>query len=390
MKNTHQWKEIPIDKEGSLTMAKGFRVNALACGIRKSGKLDLALIVSDSLAHVAGFFTRNSIKAAPILVSQKHIRNGKAQAICVNSGNANCFTGEQGLRDAWQITERVASLLKIKREDILVASTGIIGQTLPCQKIMKAMPDLVAGLSVKNARKVAQAILTTDLVTKECCVQFRLGSKKVTIGGIAKGSGMIAPDMATMLGFMTTDASMTSSLLKAALKEAVESSFHCITVDGCMSTNDMVVVMANGRVDHPRIEKKGKDFQVFVKALSYVCLDLAKKVVLDGEGASKFIEIQVSGAKTSSQAKQVGRRIAESNLVKSINYSANPNWGRVAAAVGSLRIKLIKEENLKITFHRQKKNHVILKVDLGIGDQGAVVYTSDLTKKYVEINNQYC
>ena len=380
---------MKILKNGGVTTPKGFRANGVASGIKRSGKLDLALITSDVPAAAAAVFTKNSIKAAPLVISQEHIRDSRAQAVVVNSGNANCFTGKTGMTGARRTTEVIGRLLDIPREDVIVTSTGIIGRPLPFQKIYKAAPGLVDGLSVHGAPKAAEAILTTDTCAKTAAVELPLGGKTVTIGACAKGSGMIAPDMATMLAFVTTDAAISAKMLKAALRRANDHSFNSITVDGCMSTNDMVVVMANGLAGNKPVVKPGEEFETFVKALHYVCLDLAKKIVLDGEGATKFIDVQVAGARDERQARKAGLAIANSVLVKTAAFGSNPNWGRVAAAVGSLGIARVTEENLKIKFSDFARKDITISVDLNMGEAKAVVYTSDLSYEYVKINGEY-
>ncbi len=375
--------------KGTITAPKGFKAAGINCGIKRSKKLDLGLIVSETKASATAVFTKNSVKAAPLLISQKHLRNSEAQAIIVNSGNANCFTGKFGLNYAQDTTQYAADALGIKKTDIVVTSTGIIGKPLPIKKIEKGIPTLVKKLSSAANKNFEKSILTTDLVTKNSCVEVRLGGKKITIAGCAKGSGMIAPNMATMLGFVTTDAAVSKTLLKQALKEATAASFNRISVDGCISTNDMVVIMANGAARNKSIGSKGKDYNTFVQGLSHVCLDLAKKIVLDGEGATQFIEIKVCAAKTKIQAEKVAMAIAHSNLVKTANYTDNPNWGRVAAAAGSLGLAGINEKNIKISFSSKKKGYIFIQVDLNLGKHDAVAYTSDLTKKYVSINNEY-
>ncbi|MDP8266662.1 MAG: bifunctional glutamate N-acetyltransferase/amino-acid acetyltransferase ArgJ [Candidatus Aceula meridiana] len=374
--------------KGAITAAKGFKANGLCCGIKRSGKPDLSLIVSDIPATAVGVFTKNSIIAAPLVVTKKKLRNQKAQAIVVNSGNANCFTGKFGLIYAQKTTEVIAGLLKIAKENVLVSSTGIIGKPLPFQKIKKASAALVKGLGKTKSHLAAKGILTTDLSTKEIAVQVRLGGKTVKIGAMAKGSGMIAPNMATMLAFITTDTKMSAPLLKAALKQACELSFNSITVDNCMSTNDMVVLMANGLAQNKSISTKGKDFDTFCAALKVICLDLAKKIVKDGEGATKFITVTVNNAKTYAQAKKAAFAIANSNLVKTAAYGSNPNWGRVAAAVGSLGIS-VTENMLKIKFSSFAKKEIGIAVDLSLGSKTATVYTSDLSLDYVKINGRY-
>ncbi|MCA9392790.1 MAG: bifunctional glutamate N-acetyltransferase/amino-acid acetyltransferase ArgJ [Candidatus Omnitrophica bacterium] len=374
---------------GGITKPQGFRAHGMWSGIKRSQKKDLSLVVSEVPATTASVYTQNSVVAAPITVCRRHGRNGRARAIIVNSGNANCFTGKQGYADAVRMAETCATALGIKATDVLVASTGIIGKPLPIDKITAALPELTAALSPAGGKAFAQGILTTDLVIKERTVRLTVGGKPVIIGGCAKGSGMIAPNMATMLGFITTDAAITGKMLKQALKEANEDSFNCISVDGCMSTNDMVTVLANGMAGNPVIDKPGKDYDAFRDALKDVCLDLAKKIVLDGEGATKFVTIHVKGTKTAKQAREIGLMVANSMLVKTAIYGSNPNWGRVAAAVGALGIKGIAEDSLNISFSSFKKKDVSITTTLQLGRAEATVYTSDLTHEYIRINTEY-
>ncbi len=380
---------MKILKDGTVTSPKGFRANGVVAGIKRSGKRDLALIVSDIPANSAAVFTKNSIKAAPLIVSQKNMRNGKIQAIVANSGNANCFTGKFGLIYAQRTTEIVAQYLGIAAGDVVVASTGIIGRPLPFKKIRRAVKGLVVGLGRDAGLKAAEAILTTDTKVKTAAVTVMLGAKKITIGACAKGSGMIAPDMATMLSFITTDAAITRQMLKMALRHASDQTFNNITVDGCMSTNDMVVVMANGLANNEPIAAAGPDFQKFTQALHWVCLNLAKKIVLDGEGATKFIEIQVTGGQNHAQAKRAGLAVANSVLVKTAAFGSNPNWGRVAAAVGSLGIPGLGEDSLKIKFSNFSCKDIVMAIDLNQGRAKATVYTCDLSYAYVKINGEY-
>lgn len=374
---------------GGVSAPLKFKSNGLWCGIKRSGKPDLALIASDIPAVTAGVFTQNSVKAAPLLVSLKHIKNNSIQAIIVNSGNANCFTGKCGLAYAEKTTHIIGKLLNISHTDVLVSSTGIIGKPLPFKKIEAASQRLVNGLNRTGSMKAAKAIMTTDLKAKEICVTLPLNGKTVTIGACAKGSGMVAPNMATMLAFITTDANINAKMLKKAIQTASELSFNRITIDGCMSTNDMAVLMANGATGNKQITTNDAVFQKFQNALNFVCLDLAKKMVLDGEGATKFIEITVKGAKTEKQAKDIGLTIANSVLVKTAAFGKNPNWGRVAAAVGSLGIKSITEKNLKIDFSDFSKKNIAIIVTLEIGKSQSTVYTSDLSYEYVRINGDY-
>ena len=374
---------------GGVTAPKGFLANGVAAGIKRSGKPDLGIIVSDIPSVTAGVFTKSSIKAAPLVVSMQHIKKGVAQAVLVNSGNANCYTGETGLKYAKSSTQKVAKLLGVSPTDVLVASTGIIGKPLPYNKIVHAAPKLIKGLSPKGGGKFARSIMTTDLKVKEIAVQFKVGGKMVTIGGCGKGSGMIEPNMATMLGFVTTDAAISHKMLKLALKRATERSFNSITVDGCMSTNDMVTLQANGLAGNKKIVTEGADFKKFYQALELVCVDLAKKIVYDGEGATKFLTIDVKGAVSEAQARKIAKAIANSALVKTAAFGSNPNWGRVGAAVGSLGISKINEYNMKITFSPFDKKEIAITVELPLGHANATVYTCDLSYEYVKINGEY-
>ncbi len=374
--------------KGGITTPSGFHANGIFCGIKRSGKLDLGLLYSVVPAQTAGVFTKNSIKAAPLVVTMRKIKKGVSQALIVNSGNANCYTGSFGLKYAEESTELVAQRLKLDANHVLVTSTGIIGKQLPFNKIVEGIPDLVKGLNSSGGNKFAQAIMTTDLALKEGAVEITIAGKKVRIGACAKGSGMIEPNMATMLGFITTDAAINKKLLKIALKNATDLSFNAISVDGCQSTNDMVTLMANGMAGNKVISKPGKDFDAFCKALNCVCIDLAKKIVLDGEGATKFIEINVNGAKNFVQAKIIALKVANSNLVKTAAFGSNPNWGRVAAAVGSLGLK-ISEDDLKIDFSSFKEKNITIHVGLNLGKGKATVWTSDLSYDYVKINGEY-
>lgn len=374
--------------QGGITAPQGYQANGIFCGIKRSGKLDLGLIYSTVPTVTVGVFTKNSIKAAPLVVTMRKIKKAMAQAVIVNSGNANCYTGPFGLKYAEESTILVAKHLGLTSDHVLVTSTGIIGKQLPFNKIADGIPELVKDLHVNGAEKFAQAIMTTDLVLKEMAIEFLMGGKTIRIGACAKGSGMIEPNMATMLGFITTDAAINPKMLKLALKQATDISFNAISVDGCQSTNDMVTLMANGLAKNKPIVKPGKDFDLFCHALNQVCIDLAKKIVLDGEGATKFIEIKVAGAKNDAQAKTIALKIANSNLVKTAAFGSNPNWGRVAAAVGSLGLK-ITEDDLKINFSSFVEKNIAIEVVLNLGKGKAVVWTSDLSYDYVKINGEY-
>lgn len=375
--------------KGGVTAPKGFLANGLSAGIKRSGKPDLGIIVSEGASVTVGVFTKSSIKAAPLLVSMRHIKKGRIQAVLVNSGNANCYTGRAGLKHAQKSTQLVAKLLGVRPTDVLVASTGIIGKPLPYYKIVDAAPMLIKGLSPRGGGKFARAIMTTDLKVKEIAVEIMMGAKKVTIGGCAKGSGMIDPNMATMLGFVTTDAAISHNMLKLALKRATQRSFNSITVDGCMSTNDMVTLQASGLAGNKKIVAEDGNFKKFYQALEWVCIDLAKKIVLDGEGATKFLTIVVKGAADQLQAKKIAKAIANSALVKTAAFGSNPNWGRVAAAVGSLGYSQINEHNMKIICSSFDKKEIAIKVELALGRASSTVYTCDFSDEYVRINGEY-
>lgn len=367
-------------------LPSGFKAEGISCGIKKSGKKDLALIYSDSVAAAAGVFTSNKIKAAPVIVTAQHIKDGRAQAIIVNSGNANCMTKAKGLKDAKAMASNVAKTLKIKTNDVLVASTGIIGKALPIDKIKSGISSLTNKINKNGLNNVAQAIMTTDTELKKVSVKLAINGKSVTITGIAKGAGMIAPNMATMLSFIMTDAAVSSQALKKVLKEAVDKSFNSITIDGCMSTNDMVLVLANGKAKNKKIE--GGNLEKFLQGLNYVCLELAKKIVKDAEGATKFIQINVGGAKNNKIAKTLAFAVANSNLLKTAIFGENRNLGRIFAALGSTGIN-ISEDKIRVNCSSLKKKDIKIDIYLGMGKSEAVIYTSDLSEEYVRINARY-
>ncbi len=367
----------------------GFTANGVACGIKKSGKLDLALFVSDIPAKAACKFTTNKLPAAPIIINKKYLKKNKAfRAIIANSGNANAFRGEAGLTDARKMSSSAAKILNIREESVLVASTGIIAKKLPVEKIEDALPALVKGLSKQAIDKAKRAILTTDKFSKELTARVNISGKPVTICAVAKGAGMIAPDMATMLCFILTDANITQGALDFALTDAVNNSFNLITVDGCMSTSDSVMLFANGQAKNKLIDID-EYFDGFYKALNTVCFELAKMVVYDGEGATKFIRIEVKEAKNYTEARKTALGIANSNLFKTAMYASSPNvMGRIIASVGSAGIDL-KEKDLKIKFSDLKKRNIEVTVSLARGKSEAVIYTSDLSCEYVKINAEY-
>jgi len=377
---------VKVYREAILPSA--FMANGIACGLKKSGKLDLALIYSAMPAEASCKFTANKFKAAPLRLNKINLaRHKRFQAIIANSGNANCFTGENGLRDAAGVAGALAKTLKLKKDSVLVASTGIIGPRLPLLKIKKGIPALVRGLSKQGINKAKKAILTTDTFAKEITVKFNIGNRLVTICGIAKGAGMIAPDMATMLAFIVTDANIAQGALNKALKISVDNSFNCITVDGCMSTNDSVMLLANGAAGNTLIGLN-KNFATFVKALNIVCQQLAKSIVKDAEGASKFIEIKVTEAKDFTEARKAALAIANSNLFKTAMYGENPNFGRIVAAVGASGIN-VNEKDIKIKVSPLDKKEISVVVSIGRGGASCEVYTSDLTPEYIKINAEY-
>jgi glutamate N-acetyltransferase/amino-acid N-acetyltransferase len=385
----------------------GFKACGIAAKIKKSGKKDLALFYSSRPCVAAGLFTSNRIQAAPLEISRAHLTNGRPQAVIVNSGNANCMTGKQGLLDAISTTQLVARNLSIDPGQVLVSSTGIIGKPLPMEKIRAAVPVLVEKLSYKGLSDAASAILTTDTFRKEVSKILKIGNRRVVISGVAKGAGMIAPQMkqATMLAYIFTDASVTKDVLKKALKDAVSVSFNAITIDGCMSTNDTVIAMANGASDSLPIKRGTATEAVFCLVLKEVCLALAKLIVRDAEGATKFIEIRVKGASDCLSAKHLAFSVANSNLFKCAMFGSDPNWGRIAAALGSIPSAL-KAEKLDINLNKRpvfkngkpipvknndflRGNNVRVDIDLHAGSSEACVYTSDLSYGYVRINADY-
>lgn len=372
---------------GGVCAPGGFVAAGINCGIKKKKK-DLALIYSKVPAVAAGLFTANTFKAAPVRLSKKYLSTGKAQAIIANSGNANCFTGTYGLIYAERMADAAAGALAVKKEDVLVASTGIIGRPLPIERIEKSIPKLVESLSDKGDSSAAEAILTTDTFIKEIAVQARIGNSSVKIGAMAKGAGMISPRLSTMFCFITTDVLITPEALRYAIKIAADKSFNNITVDGCMSTNDTIFVLANGLAKNPCISLRDKNFSLFCETLSYVCLEMARAIVRDAEGATKFIEINVEGARDEALAREIGLSVANSNLFKTAVYGESPNWGRIIAAVGSFGLK-VKEENIRIKFSSFRRKNVKIDIILGIGKAGCRIYTSDLTPEYVKINAAY-
>jgi len=360
----------------SITAPKGFKAAALAAGIKQSGKLDLALIYSEVPAAAAAVFTSNQFKAAPILVSMQQIKGGVSQAIISNAGNANCGTGKQGMQAAKQMVEATAKSLGIHPKHVLVTSTGSINKFLPMHKVIPGIQALAPKLSRAGGEAAAQAILTTDTRKKEIVIK----TGGYTIAGIAKGAGMIHPNMATMHAFITTDAKIKPSLLQKYLKVAVNNSFNMMTVDQCQSTNDCVFVLANGLSG----KTAGSEF---FKALEKVCIHLAREIARDGEGATQLIEVRVRGARNGAEARIAARAIAGSDLLKCAVYGHDYNLGRIFAAVGSTTAR-INPDKIQADIKFGKKETLIL-CDLGMGKGSAVAWGCDLTEGYVKINADY-
>ncbi len=370
-------------------LPKGFKANGIACGLKKSGKLDLALVVSDVPAKSFGLFTTNKVIAAPVVLCKEHLKKNKNfKAIIANSGNANCFNGADGLKDAKTTVKTLAKKLSVKEVEIFVGSTGIIGKRMDVKKITDSIDVLVDNLSADKIGLAEQAIMTTDKFAKELTVEFKVGNKKVRISGIAKGAGMISPKMATMLCYVMTDANISQKALEKSLKEAVEMSFNCVTVDGCMSTNDTIILMANGQADNSLINENTKEYDLFAKSLKIICLELAKMMVKDGEGATKIIQIDVKSAKTKKDANTVALAIANSNLFKTAMYGQNPNFGRIVAAAGACGVN-IDPDKIKVKLGPLDQQEIKVLVDLKMGNFATTVYASDLTHEYIKINAEY-
>jgi len=396
--------------DGGVCAPKGFKASGIYAGIKKNPlKKDLALIFSESPAVAAGVFTKNKIKAACVTVSKGHLKNNTAQAIIANSGIANCCTGAKGKKDAKEMAQVVALELRIKQENVLVASTGVIGYFLPMNKIIDHIPWLVKNLSPQKSQDAAAAIMTTDRIKKEFAVRFKIGNSVVTIGAVAKGSGMIYPNMSTMLCFITTDAAIAPGALKLALKNCVDKTFNCISVDGDTSTNDMVLILANAASANKEITlKTKKEFEIFNAALLKITTALAKLMASDGEGATKLIEVCVKGAYTAKDARLAASTVCNSNLVKTAMYGQDANWGRIAAAVGRSGAAL-SENKLSIWFGNEKifsngsparadegvlknilsKDEVRITIDMGLGKYGITMWTCDLSEEYIRINAKY-
>ncbi len=397
-----------IEIPGGVTAPVGFLAGGLHCGVKKDDASDLAIIFSEQPAILTGLFTKNFVKAAPVLYSQKVVEAGAARAIVANSGNANAVTGEQGMRDAEAMAEAAAKCLGIPPYEVAVASTGVIGQNLPIDRIVAGIKKLTSSLSREGSEDAARAIMTTDTFPKTAAVKVPLSRGEIVIGGMAKGAGMICPDMATMLAFITTDAKIEIAFLLRALQVAAESSFNSITVDGDTSTNDTVLAMANGASDTPSIDEFSDDYQAFHSALQHVCAKLAEMIVRDAEGATKLVRIEVVGAAEKTDAQKIAKTIANSLLVKTAIFGNDANWGRIVAAAGragvEIDIGLIDVHMAGLTLLKAgcpqsfdeeqakellSQKEVSLMVDLHSGSESAAVLTCDLSYDYVKINASY-
>jgi glutamate N-acetyltransferase/amino-acid N-acetyltransferase len=419
--------------EGSIVAPQGFLAAGIFCDVKRLGtgkgsnkgrKRDLAVIVSEVPAKTAGMFTTNQICAAPVKLCVKHIANGKAQAVVINSGNANACTGPRGLKDAHEMAALLADELLLEPEDVLVGSTGRIGLPLPMPNIRAGIREIVKELdnTPSAAHHAAEAIMTSDTRAKEIAVEFKLGGKTVRLGGMAKGAGMIQPGMsptgarpasmplhATMLAYLTTDAKLDTRTLRTCLREAVAASFNCITVDGDMSTNDTVLILANGLASNRKLS--ARDLKIFQAALNHVCLELAKMIVRDGEGITRVVTVRVKGAKTQKDADAATRAVGNSTLVKTSWHGGDPNWGRIIDALGYSAAKVV-EERVDVAYsapgatkivHSLKKGRPTkttfktlciavapaefdLHINLNLGKSTATLYAADLTEAYVDYN----
>lgn len=393
--------------EGGITAPKGFLASGVRCGIKHEG-LDLAVIRSEVPAACAALFTTNAFKAAPVQVSMEHAALGRAEAIVANSGCANACTGERGLEDARRMAVLTAEALGVDAQSVLVCSTGVIGRFLPMDKIERGISEAVKSLSPEGALDAARAIMTTDTYPKMAACELDIDGVSVRIGGVAKGAGMIRPDIATMFCFITTDAVISPEALKECLLDAVEVSFNSLTVDGDTSTNDTVIALANGLAGNWDISSDGKYMQVFSTVLKSVCIELAKAMARDGEGATKLVEVVVRGANSCADAKAAAMAVANSLLVKTAVFGEDPNWGRVLAAVGRSGaavdpvlvdlyfgdVKIVEDgQPLNVPDEAARApmlaDELTITIDLKIGSASSRVFTCDLSYDYVKINAEY-
>ena len=400
--------EIEFIPQGTVTSPEGFFAGATSAGISKKAgdKQDLGILFSEAPCVAAGVFTTNRIKAAPVVLSQERLKQGRVGAVVVNSGCANACTGERGARNAAEMAKLVAEGIGVLPEDVLVASTGVIGVPLPMKRIRSGIDKVI--LSRDGGHELAKAMMTTDTFAKETAVAVRVGDNKFTIGGVAKGSGMIHPNLATLLCFLTTDAAVEKDFLKKALKKAVDISFNMISIDGDTSPNDMVLLMANGLAASEPVSPGAEPADVFEQGLEQVCVYLAKCIARDGEGASKLIEVTVSGALSLAEARSAARTIVSSSLVKAAVHGADPNWGRVMAALGRSGVEVeesktdlyignipVVKSGRPLPFSKRdiikllKGREVFIGLNLNLGSSNATAWGCDLSEEYVTINSRY-
>ena len=408
---------MKIIKDGTITNVKGIKAAGISAQLKKSGKKDLALIYSEKKAVSAAVFTKNLVKAAPIILNMENIKNGNTQAIIVNSGNANSCTGETGLENAKKMTEFAANELGLKKEEILVQSTGIIGVQLDMRKIETGISKICKEISKDGGNDAAAAIMTTDTFTKQICAEIEIDGKTVIVAGMAKGSGMIHPNMATMLAFTVTDVNIEKSLLQKIFSEITDSTFNMISVDGDTSTNDMACVIANGASENKKIvDENSEGYSKFKEALYFVNQELAKLIAKDGEGATKLIEVAVTGAKSKKDAQKVAKSVITSSLFKAAVFGEDPNWGRILCAVGYSEAELIVDKiniflgndinalqkgvqvaknGMGIEFDNEKavkilKNEKVeILIELNDGEFSSTAWGCDLSYDYVKINAEY-
>jgi glutamate N-acetyltransferase / amino-acid N-acetyltransferase len=400
-------QNITLIEKPSINDVKGFFSNALCAEIKKKEKLDLGVVFSEIPCTTIGMFTTNKFQAAPVVISKEHLKHNIAQAVVVNSGNANACTGENGLKDAKTMCEETASILGVKTEEVLVASTGVIGQVLPIEKIVMGIKGLKDKIRETNDNNFSKAIMTTDTIMKISGVKVKFGNKYYSIVGTCKGSGMIHPNMATMLAFIYTDLNISKNLLNQSFKKSILKSFNSVTIDGDTSTNDTALIFANG-LSGIRINSDNDNFKIFCEALDYITISLVKLIAYDGEGATKRIEIELINAKSELDAKKIAMSVAKSSLVKTAFFGEDANWGRIVCAMGYSNVDFdinkvdvyfgdlkvcengkyykFSEDQAKIILSNRDIN---LKIDMKSGSKNWTVWTSDLSYDYVKINGSY-
>lgn len=397
---------MKIIEQGNITSPKGFKAAGIHVGVKPgSAEKDLALVYSEEPASAAAVYTTNRVQAAPIQVDREHLQDGRARAVVLNSGNANACTGAQGLENARRMCHQTAQALKLQTDEVLVCSTGVIGVQLPIETIEKGIPAAAAALAADGGADAAQAIMTTDTVPKTYAVELASGLR---VGGMAKGAGMIAPNMATMLAVAATDAAVAPGLLREMLNQATKRSFNCVTVDGDMSTNDTLIALANGAAGAPLIAGEGPTADEFYAGLEEVCRQLARQIARDGEGATKLVAIQVQNAQSEEEARKVGLAVANSSLVKTAVFGCDPNWGRILCAVGysgadvdpaRVQVSLCgtpiygggagRDFDKEKLIAAMREKDIPIHIDLQQGRAEAEIYTCDLSYEYVRINAEY-